>query len=1033
MSEMNHTTGLLNELKRLVMASEENGLNITVNTEELTGEDQEIARLMNRILSNCRAHTDDSMGRPLRVAGSIEDISDSVRQREMLENILDTMDSYIYVSDLETDEILFINRKMIGDFKLEGNVKGDKCWQRLQIGQNGRCAWCRKGELLKNPDAAATWEEDNPVSGNTLYNIDRIIEWPGGRKVHMQQCMDITETKRVQRALQIREKMLDSLNRAAISLLSRPPEMFEDAMSEGIGMIADTAKFDRMSVFRNIKKPDGMYMSQIYRWRKGVGTTPSLKALHEVAYSELAPQWEEIFARGGYVNGPVRLLPETDGLNQYGCVTVLAVPIFTGGRFWGFVFFENLTRERYFGGHETDMLRSASFMLANVIIRNEEARKMRESVEYIKLMFEATPLSCILWNSDYKIIDCNEAAVTFYGLTGRSDFIARFRECSPEYQPDGTRSDMQEKWRLKKAFEEGMCVFEWMHQSLTGIPIPTEVILVRIKYGNDYLVAGYTRDLREHKRMMQEIESATTRLQNALTAAQAANRAKSEFLSHMSHEMRTPMNAIIGMTAIGQSSSMIDKKDYAFDKIDNASKHLLGVINDILDMSKIEANKLELSASEFEFDKMLQNVVNVINFRVDDRRQSLYVNLDSDFPVSFIGDDQRLAQVIANLLANAVKFTPESGSIHLDAHLIAEEDEMCRLRISVADNGIGLTDEQKIRVFSSFEQAETGTSRKYGGTGLGLAISKRIIELMGGTIWVESEAGQGAKFIFEISLQRGSGVRKRLLAQDVEGSDIRILAVDADPEIREFFLTLSGSLQITCDVAGSGEDAVNMLTDENDYDICFIDWKLPGMNGIELARRIFEKKSKESLVLLFSSIDWSFIEAEALAAGISRFLPKPLFQTDIIDVINVSLGDEGKRKHVAADREADDFSGHSIMLAEDMEINREVIIDLLKPMNLTVECAEDGAQALRMFEEAPDKYDMIFMDVQMPVMDGYEATRHIRALDTPRAKEIPIIATTANVFREDIERCHESGMDGHVGKPLIMEEILAVLRKYLGK
>ncbi|MCL2154804.1 MAG: response regulator [Leptospirales bacterium] len=523
----------------------------------------------------------------------------------------------------------------------------------------------------------------------------------------------------------------------------------------------------------------------------------------------------------------------------------------------------------------------------------------------------------------------------------------------------------------------------------------------------------------------------STELVNMKEAAEAATQAKSSFLASMSHEMRTPMNAIIGMTAIGKSSQTIEKKDYSFDKIDNASKHLLGVINDVLDMSKIEANKLELSHVNFEFESMLQKIVNVINFRVEERRQNLYVNIDRNIPHSFIGDDQRLTQVITNLLSNAVKFTPEEGTIRLDTYFISEENGMCRLKISVSDTGIGITEEQKVRLFQSFEQAEAGTSRKFGGTGLGLAISKRIVELMGGEVGVESEPGRGSEFYFTVLLQRGFKKRKRLLAKNVNWKNIRIFAVDDEPEIREFFINLSESLGISCDVAASAEEAVKLLSLEEDYNIYFIDWKLPGMNGIDLARQIRTKMTHKSIVIIFSSVDWSLIENDAHSAGVDKFLPKPLFSSAIVDLINESLGSKNVAKETKKDEIHDDFSEYTILLAEDVEINREIILALLAPTNIKVDCAENGAETVRMFCEAPEKYDIIFMDVQMPEMDGYEATRTIRGLDIQQAKTIPIIAMTANVFREDIEKCLEAGMNDHVGKPIDFNEVLIRLHLYL--
>jgi PAS domain S-box-containing protein len=557
--------------------------------------------------------------------------------------------------------------------------------------------------------------------------------------------------------------------------------------------------------------------------------------------------------------------------------------------------------------------------------------------------------------------------------------------------------------------------------------------IIRDKNGNAIRAVGALMDITDTKNMLMDKE-------RQKEAAEAASRAKSAFLANMSHEIRTPMNAIIGMVTIGKTASSIERKNYCLTKIEDASNHLLGVINDILDMSKIEANKFELAPVEFDLEKMLQGVVNVINFRVDEKKQKLSVYIDRSIPRTLTGDDQRIAQVITNLLSNAVKFTPEQGAITLSVRLVQTEKNLCTLQVSVSDTGIGITPEQQKKVFQSFEQAESDTTRKYGGTGLGLAISKSIVEMMGGTIWVESEPGKGAVFSFTIQAQRGKEEKHYALSGDINLGNVRILTVDDDPDILTYFLEITREFGLPCDTALSGEKALELISQKNGYHIYFIDWKMPGMDGIQLAGEIKKREHEESVVIMISAAEWSAIAEEAKAAGVDKFLSKPLFPSTIAEVINECLGVDEKQveKSKAVDI-AGIFAGRRILLVEDVDINREIVQTLLEPTQLEIDCAENGAEAVRMFTETPDRFDMILMDVQMPEMDGYEATRRIRALEkdnavrSERVSRVPIIAMTANVFKEDIEKSLAAGMDSHVGKPLNFEEVMNRLHLYLDR
>jgi signal transduction histidine kinase/DNA-binding response OmpR family regulator len=507
----------------------------------------------------------------------------------------------------------------------------------------------------------------------------------------------------------------------------------------------------------------------------------------------------------------------------------------------------------------------------------------------------------------------------------------------------------------------------------------------------------------------------------------AASEAKGNFLANMSHEIRTPINAIIGMTAIGKRSSDMEIKNYTLGKIDNASTHLLGVINDILDMSKIEANKLELSPIEFNFERMLQRVITIINFRLAEKRQKFSVNIDAKTPHLLISDDQRLSQVITNLLSNAVKFTPQEGEISLTVSFLGKTADLCELRVEVADNGIGISPEQQKKLFSAFGQAESGISREFGGTGLGLAISKRIVELMDGRIWIESEIGKGSRFIFTIRVPYGEENMRSQLTSGVQWEGLRVLAVDDAPVMRQYFSGIFEQLGIHYEIAGGGHEARRIIEEHGNFDIYFIDWRMPEMDGLELINWI-KSHGMRGKVILFSSAEMEEVREASLQSGADKCLIKPFLSSTIIDCLNEYFGTSGKHESREHDNQ---FAGKTLLIVEDIEINREILLSLLGNTGLDIDCAGNGEEAVARIEAAPEKYDVVLMDMQMPVMDGLEATRRIRAMSAPHCKEVPIIAMTANVFKDDIEHCLAAGMNSHIGKPINIDEMFEKLQKVL--
>ncbi|MDR3019989.1 MAG: response regulator [Treponema sp.] len=761
---------------------------------------------------------------------------------DILTSVLNKSDIMIYVTDKDTDEILFMNDYMKQQYEIEGDVIGTHCYKLLQTGMTERCDFCPCYELDKDPNKVVVWEDCSVKTQRHYRKTDRYIDWPGGKKVHIQHSVDITEV-----------------------------------------------------------------------------------------------------------------------------------------------------------------------MAAS---------------EHVQKVFENAPVGLTIFDENFKFIDCNKAVLKLYGVTREfySTFFGGILH-SPEFQPDGKRSSDKAMEVIKRVMNGETIKLEWVHCLPNGKPLPVELTMIRMSMGDRYVGLGYIYDMREQIRLKREIET-------ALVKTQEASRAKSNFLSVMSHEMRTPMNAIIGMTTIGKKADSAEGKDLALNKIVDASSHLLGVINDVLDMAKIEANKLELSPVEFNFERMIQRVMTVINFRVEEKEQRFSVNLDKNIPNFLVGDDQRLVQVMTNLLSNAVKFTPEGGKINFDASMLGEAEEYCELCIEITDNGIGIAPEHHDKLFGMFEQAESGISREYGGTGLGLVIAKNIIELMGGKIWVQSELGKGTRFAFTVKMKRGTKNPRSLLSPGVNWDNVQVLVVDDDKGIHRQFNDIFNNLDIKCDTALDGLEACSMIDKHGEYDIYFIDWRMPGMDGIELTRIIKSRKDgRPSVVIMITAMDWEQVKEDAASAGVDKHLLKPLLPSMVIDSMNECFGMSDVQENV--EHVHGDFTGKRLLLAEDIEINREILIALLEDTGIIIDWVENGKEALDMVEADPEKYDIVFMDVQMPQMDGLEATRRIRALPPRKREKLPIVAMTANVFKDDVDACLNAGMDDHLGKPLDVDKVMEALNKYL--
>jgi len=763
---------------------------------------------------------------------------------------------------------------------------------------------------------------------------------------------------------------VDSTSR--ILLAAMEEETFEASVLEGMSIIAHCLDLDRGYIWQNTVKNGRLCYAMRFEWQNDTGRSQNpVENKMVFPYTDI-PTWESKFLIGECINGTINDLPEEEQerLRPHGMKSVFAIPLYMQDTFWGWLSFDDCHRERSLAVDEINILRTVSLMIVNAIHRNDQTNNNREEHRYsTNLLNVVNSAAGVLLQSD--VDEFGNSLLRCMGMLGEAMNVDRVYiwknytingrlYCSQMYEWSEGAEPQQDKditteisyndnipgW--EETLSTGQCINcfvsemdEVSQAQLSVQGIKSLLVVPVFLRGNFWGFVGF--DDCHDERVFTESEETILRsgslliahamlrneltlgirataieLESALEEAQAANRAKSDFLSNMSHEMRTPMNAIIGMTQIGRLAGDLEKKDYAFDKVESASNHLLCVINDVLDVSNIEAGKFILAPVDFCFEEMIQKAVNVTGFSVEEKKQKLGLYVDSDIPQFFSGDERRLIQLITNLITNANKFTPEYGSIWLKANLTEEKDRICTIKIEVKDTGIGITHDNQMRLFSPFQQAETNASRRFGGTGLGLAICKQIARLMNGKIWVESEPGKGSTFIFTVQLKHIDQIRENAEAES------------------------------------SLDSNANQLS----------------------------------------------------------------------------------------------FKGRRLLLAEDVEINREILMSLLEPVEIEIDCAVNGKEAVDMFTSSPEKYDLIFMDMQMPQMDGLEATRNIRQFETDlekaesasraeggtrngKHKPVPVIAMTANVFKEDVVRCISAGMNAHIGKPLDYAEVIQILTQYL--
>ncbi|MBR2671199.1 MAG: response regulator [Oscillospiraceae bacterium] len=518
-------------------------------------------------------------------------------------------------------------------------------------------------------------------------------------------------------------------------------------------------------------------------------------------------------------------------------------------------------------------------------------------------------------------------------------------------------------------------------------------------------------------------------LHDALEAAEAANKAKTVFLSNMSHEIRTPMNAIIGLDNIALHDPEIsDTTRDHLEKIGASAHHLLGIINDILDLSRIESGRMVIKNEEFSFSKALEQVNTIISGQCRDKGLNYECRTKGQINEYYIGDDMKLRQVMINILGNAVKFTPEGGTVTFVIEDIAQMNNKATLRFTISDTGIGMSKEYLPKLFDAFSQENSSTTSKYGSTGLGMPITKSIVELMNGQIEVESEKGVGTTFTVTVTLGKSDHVSSNGGDFSLRPHEMSVLVIDDDRIACEHAQVVLGQLGISCEMALSGREAVEMVSMRHvrreDYNLILVDWKMPEMDGVETTRQIRAIVGNHTPIIILTSYNWDDIADEARSAGVDTFAAKPLFAGTVMDEFREAF----RAKNAKLVRETADLTGRRILLAEDMAVNAEIMMMVLAMREMEADHAENGRIAVEKFSEhEPGYYDAILMDMRMPEMDGLEATTAIRNMDREDAKTIPIIALTANAFDEDVQRSMQAGLNAHLSKPVEPEILFETL------
>lgn len=889
---------------------------------------------------------------------------------------------------------------------------------------------------------------------------------------------DLRKIKTAETEAEEKNRLLEIINTIAQDLLNVNQADFDTALIRSLGIMGRSVNTDQVYLWEHYEENGKLYGRQIYEWSEEMSLRRDTGDVLTLDYDRVLG-WKSRMLAGQTLNGPVKNLPEEERLilSRQGIQSVLAIPLISEEGFNGFIGFGDCRRERTFSAMETQVLLSGGLLVASAISSHSFLEAMewgnQQLLKHRRLLIAVNKVAeSILGDEQANVTRIIQKSLKILGQSVDATRVSIWHNyedekgtlCGRRLAGWGLEDSLEESRKvlhleynsLIPIWDKGACVRDYINVSTKELSRAArefallhqeESLLLLPIYiqGTFWGFVAFVHNESEHRFTAEErgiLRSACMMIASAIIRndmtetllrtrekALAGTHAKSEFLSRMSHEMRTPLNAIIGMSAIAGRAGEVEKLHYCLGKIETASRQLLNIINDILDISKIEEGKFELSVNEIDLKKALENAIVVVGVRIEQKCQDLRLDLEDVLTHRLKSDELRLTQVIINLLNNASKFTHEYGSITLRVSDPTPNKDRSRLRFEVEDNGIGIAQEQQQRLFRVFEQADGGKARRQEGSGLGLAICKKIVNLMGGHIWVKSTLGKGSRFFFEIPAEWGPPLTKPGLAIQ---QPLRVLVVaHHNNHCRHLKQTLE-ELCIESDVAAGGHEAYGRVQEAGEknkpYHFLLIDCDMPGMNIGAAVEKIYAISPDSHIILMTSRRERPILEREAQRYGVTQCLSKPILPTALISTVMRLIAPSVHSKPPVSPNRYD-WSGKRILIVEDIEINREIVTAMLEDTKIHADCAVDGEQAVEMFCCGSQHYDLILMDVQMPRLDGLSATRLIRS--THGGEKVPIIAMTANAFKEDVQECLDAGMNDHLAKPVSMEDLIDMLARYL--